>query len=173
MTPRIRRAIAIAALGYVSATLVACTPGPTPTAIPAPPPPTIVAPAATQPPQPTAAPPPPAPIAPPTSVSTQPAAPAQPPMPPPPTVAAPASTGTNPAPAKTSRGVNANTATIAELQAAFTAAGIPNAARWAREVDEYRPYPVSDPGFAKLRRELAKYNPGAETLEKILAALAL
>ena len=69
--------------------------------------------------------------------------------------------------------VNANTASIPELQAAFEAAGISNAARWAREVDEYRPYPTNDPSFAKLRGELAKYNPGTETLEKILGTLSL
>jgi hypothetical protein len=69
--------------------------------------------------------------------------------------------------------VNANTATIPELQQAFEAAGIPNAARWAREVDEYRPYPTDDPTFAKLRRELAKYNPAPDVLEKILASLSL
>jgi hypothetical protein len=75
-------------------------------------------------------------------------------------------------PAATAK-VNANTASIPELQAAFEAAGISNAGRWAREVDEYRPYPTNDPSFAKLRGELAKYNPGTETLGKILAALSL
>ena len=83
--------------------------------------------------------------------------------------AAPAAAALTP----TSARVNANSATIAQLQAAFEAAGISNAARWAREVDEYRPYPTNDPSFAKLRGELAKYNPGAETLEKILATLSL
>ncbi|MFN0092829.1 MAG: hypothetical protein ACKVWR_21550 [Acidimicrobiales bacterium] len=53
----------------------------------------------------------------------------------------------------------------------FAAAGIPTASRWAREVEEYRPYPV-DPQWAKLRKELAKYNPAPDVLEKILAALA-
>ncbi len=75
--------------------------------------------------------------------------------------------------AQVGRKVNANTATLAELQAAFEAAGIPNAARWAREVDEYRPYPTDDPSFSKLRRELAKYNPSPETVEKIISALSL
>ena len=36
--------------------------------------------------------------------------------------------------------VNANDASVEELAAAFEAAGIPNAARWAHEVEEYRPY---------------------------------
>jgi hypothetical protein len=69
--------------------------------------------------------------------------------------------------------VNANTASIPELQRAFEANGIPNAARWAREVDEYRPYPTDDPSFGKLRGELAKYNPSADVLQKILASLTL
>ena len=34
-------------------------------------------------------------------------------------------------------------------------------------------YATNDPSFAKLRGELAKYNPGTETLEKILATLSL
>jgi len=69
--------------------------------------------------------------------------------------------------------VNANTATIAQLTEAFQAAGISNAARWAREVDEYRPYPTDDPSFAKLRSELAKYNPSPDVLQRILATLTL
>ena len=69
--------------------------------------------------------------------------------------------------------VNANTATQAELQAAFTAAGITNAGRWAVEVVEYRPYPTDDPTFAKLRGELAKYNPGQATVDQIIATLTL
>jgi hypothetical protein len=76
-------------------------------------------------------------------------------------------------PAAASTKVSANDASIAELQRAFEAAGIPNAARWAREVDEYRPYPTNDPGFAKLRQELSKYNPSPDVLEKIIATLAL
>ncbi|MFN8633319.1 MAG: hypothetical protein U0893_05640 [Chloroflexota bacterium] len=62
---------------------------------------------------------------------------------------------------------------MAEIQAALEANGVPNAARWAREVDEYRPYPTDDPGFAKLRRELAKYNPAPDVVEKIVASLSL
>jgi hypothetical protein len=69
--------------------------------------------------------------------------------------------------------VSANDASIAQLQQAFEAAGIPNAARWAREVEEYRPYPTNDPGFAKLRQELSKYNPSPDVLEKIIATLSL
>ena len=69
--------------------------------------------------------------------------------------------------------VNANTASVAELQRAFEAAGISSAARWAREVEEYRPYPTDDPSFAKLRRELAKYNPGPGVVDQIVATLTL
>ena len=50
---------------------------------------------------------------------------------------------------------------------------MPNASRWVIEVQEYRPYPVDDPTFAKLKSNLAKYNPSAETLSRILAALSL
>lgn len=69
--------------------------------------------------------------------------------------------------------VNANTASVAELQRAFEAAGIANAARWAREVEEYRPYPTNDPTFAKLRGELAKYKPAAGVVDQIVATLSL
>lgn len=69
--------------------------------------------------------------------------------------------------------VSANNATIAELTAAFEAAGISNASRWAREVDEYRPYPDDDPDLPKLRGELAKYNPGPGVVDAIVATLSL
>src|SRR5207249_790685 len=48
--------------------------------------------------------------------------------------------------------VSANTATRAQMQAAFEAAGIPSPARMAMEVEEYRPYPNDDPQMAKLRK---------------------
>jgi len=67
--------------------------------------------------------------------------------------------------------VSANTATQEQLVAAFTAAGIPNASKWAHEVEEYRPYPADDPSLAKLKKELQKYNPSPEVLAKILATL--
>jgi len=69
--------------------------------------------------------------------------------------------------------VNANSATRAELQAAFEAAGVTNAAQWAREVEEYRPYTADDPTWGRLRKELAKYNIASDVLEKIIATLAL
>ena len=66
--------------------------------------------------------------------------------------------------------VNANTASVEELQAAFEAAGITNADKWAREVAEYRPYPA-DPTWAQLRQELSKYNIAPDVLEKIIGTL--
>ncbi len=84
-----------------------------------------------------------------------------------------ATTGGTPAAGGVAAQVDANKATVAQLQAAFEAAGISNAAKWAREVEEYRPYPTSDPGFAKLRSELAKYNPSPQVVSQIVAALSL
>ncbi len=69
--------------------------------------------------------------------------------------------------------VNANTATVEELTAAFEKNGISSADRWAHEVEEYRPYPTDDPTFAKLKQELSKYNPSADTLALIIASLSL
>jgi ABC-type transport system substrate-binding protein len=69
-----------------------------------------------------------------------------------------------------STAVNANTASVEELQAAFEAAGISNADKWAREVAEYRPYPA-DPTWAQLRQELSKYNIAPDVLEKIIGLL--
>ena len=90
--------------------------------------------------------------------------------------ATPASTTTAAAAAtaaSTATKASANNATAAQLQAAFEAGGVPNASRWVFEVQEYRPYPVDDPTFAKLKSNLAKYNPSADTLSRILAALSL
>jgi hypothetical protein len=67
--------------------------------------------------------------------------------------------------------VSANTASEADIAAALTAAGVPNADRWAREVTEYRPYPTDDPTLARLQDNLAKYQPDAATLQGILSAL--
>lgn len=89
------------------------------------------------------------------------------------TSAAPATTSaaadatTAPAGAK----VSANTASDSEIESALNAAGVSNAARWAHEVVEYRPYPADDPNLTKLRDNLAKYNPGQETVDKIVSAL--
>ena len=94
------------------------------------------------------------------------------------TTVAPAATSSSGATAaatasSTAAKASANNATAAQLQAAFEAGGVPNASRWVIEVQEYRPYPVNDPTFAKLKSNLAKYNPSAETLSRILAALSL
>jgi hypothetical protein len=67
--------------------------------------------------------------------------------------------------------VSANTATQSEIAAALTAAGVPNADRWAREVTEYRPYAADDPTLQTLQDNLAKYNPDPATLAGILSAL--
>ena len=86
------------------------------------------------------------------------------------TAAAPVTTTTAaPAVAK----VNANTATRAQLAAAFEAANISNASRWAIEVEENPPNPTNDPTFAKLRQNLAKYNPGPGVVDAIVATLSL
>jgi competence protein ComEA len=81
---------------------------------------------------------------------------------------APASS--DPSNSTTTTKVNANTASVDQLQAAFEAAGVTNADRWAREVAEYRPYDA-DPTWAQLRQELGKYNIAPDVLEKIIAVL--
>ena len=87
--------------------------------------------------------------------------------------ASPATAQSSPAAASPSaiRKVNPNTASIPEIQQALESAGVANAARWAREVDEYKPYPADDPSMAKLRQNLAKYNPAPDVVEKIISAL--
>jgi hypothetical protein len=87
--------------------------------------------------------------------------------------AVPAATTPAAAAAGQAKKVDANKASIDELTAALTANGVPNAARWAREVDEYRPYPTNDPNLAKLRQNLAKYNPGQDVVDKIVATLSV
>ena len=69
--------------------------------------------------------------------------------------------------------VSANNATNAQLIAALTAAGVPNPANWAREVQEYRPYDASDTNLTKLRQNLAKYNPAPGVVDKIVSALSV
>ena len=75
--------------------------------------------------------------------------------------------------ASTSAGtkVSANTASEDEIATALTNAGVSNPERWAEEVVEYRPYPTDDPNLTKLREELAKYNPGQQTIDQIVSAL--
>jgi hypothetical protein len=66
---------------------------------------------------------------------------------------------------------SANTASDKDIETALAAAGVSNPERWAHEVVEYRPYPMDDPNLQKLRDNLAKYNPGEETVDKIVSAL--
>ncbi|MGZ5394887.1 MAG: hypothetical protein ACXWEI_05280 [Mycobacterium sp.] len=68
--------------------------------------------------------------------------------------------------------VSANTASKEQIEAALRDAGVSNPARWAEEVLEYRPYPSDDPNLTKLRDNLAKYNPGQQTIDKIVSALS-
>jgi hypothetical protein len=67
--------------------------------------------------------------------------------------------------------VSANSASQSEIAAALEAAGVTNAQRWAKEVVEYRPYDTGDANFTKLRQSLAKYNPGEDTVNKVVGAL--
>jgi hypothetical protein len=67
--------------------------------------------------------------------------------------------------------VSANTASEDEISDALEQTGVRNPGRWAEEVVEYRPYPTDDMNLTKLRDNLAKYNPGQETTDKIVAAL--
>ena len=69
--------------------------------------------------------------------------------------------------------VSANEASRADLQAAFEHADISYAGKWAREVEEYRPYPEDDPDYMKLRGELAKYNPAPGVVDRIIDQLEL
>ncbi len=66
--------------------------------------------------------------------------------------------------------VSANTASESEIEASLTGAGVSSLGR-AEEVVEYRPCPDGDPNLTKLWENLAKYNPGQETVDKILLAL--
>jgi len=67
--------------------------------------------------------------------------------------------------------ISANSATEDELVQTFKTAGIPQPEKWADEVMEYRPYPADDPDLAKLRQELAKYNPAPGVVDQIVATL--
>lgn len=67
--------------------------------------------------------------------------------------------------------VSANTADEGQISAALKAAGVTNPERWAREVMEYRPYAADDSDLTSLRQNLAKYNPGQDTVDKIVSAL--
>lgn len=84
---------------------------------------------------------------------------------------APAAAATEAPAVATAGKVSANDATVDEIAAALESAGVSNATKWAHEIEEYRPYPADDPTFAKLRDELAKYNPGDGVVDQIVAVL--
>jgi hypothetical protein len=67
--------------------------------------------------------------------------------------------------------VSANTASQDAIASALKVAGVPSPNRWAAEVVEYRPYAISDLGLAKLRENLAKYNPAQKTVDQIVSVL--
>jgi hypothetical protein len=67
--------------------------------------------------------------------------------------------------------VSANSASRDEIAAALKTAGVTSPQRWTAEVVEYRPYAGGDPDLTKLRHNLAKYNPGQATVDKIVSAL--
>ena len=69
--------------------------------------------------------------------------------------------------------LSANNARRSQLAATFVAAGISNPSKWAREVEDYRPYFVDDTDFTKLRGELAKYNPAPGVVDSIIELLEL
>ena len=66
--------------------------------------------------------------------------------------------------------INPNTASTSELAAAFEAAGVPNADKWAHEVEEYGPY-TPDSIEPTLTKELGKYGIDDATLATILSVL--
>jgi len=67
--------------------------------------------------------------------------------------------------------ISANTASEDAIASALKTAGVASPKRWAAEVVEYRPYPTDDLGLAKLRENLAKYNPSAQTVDQIVSVL--
>ncbi len=67
--------------------------------------------------------------------------------------------------------VSANSASADDIATALKAAGVSSPKRWAAEVVEYRPYSNDDSDLAKLRQNLAKYNPGQPTVDKIVSTL--
>jgi hypothetical protein len=66
--------------------------------------------------------------------------------------------------------VDPNTATTAQLTVALRAAGVNNPARWAKEVEEYRPY-TSGNLKSTLTQELGKYDISQDQLNRVLSAL--
>jgi hypothetical protein len=67
--------------------------------------------------------------------------------------------------------INPNIASTSELAAAFEAAGVPNADKWAHEVEEYGPY-TPESIEPTLTKELGKYGIDDATLATLLSVLA-
>ncbi len=67
--------------------------------------------------------------------------------------------------------VSANSASENDIATTLKAAGVSSPKRWAAEVVEYRPYSNDDSDLVKLRQNLAKYNPGQQTVDKIVSTL--
>ncbi len=65
---------------------------------------------------------------------------------------------------------NANTATVAEITAAFSSAGVPDAEKWAAQVVEHRPYSGTD-GWSALRQDLDQDTIDDATFSKITSVL--
>lgn len=65
---------------------------------------------------------------------------------------------------------DANNASTDDIAKALQAHGVPNADRWAKEIEEYRPYTSGDMA-TKLGQELGKYGVDQQTLANILASL--
>lgn len=87
-----------------------------------------------------------------------------------PSASSPSPSPSSPSSAAGSAKVDPNTASVEELTAAFEAAGVPNAERWAEEVEEYRPY-TGAADLVRLRQELTKYNIDDATFAKIVSVL--
>lgn len=67
--------------------------------------------------------------------------------------------------------ISANTSTVAELEAALRANGVPDPAKWAREVVATRPYPAEDANLTRLRQHLAELSAPPGVVEDIVTAL--
>ncbi len=66
--------------------------------------------------------------------------------------------------------VDPNTASADEITAALEKAGVSNAAKWAKEIEEYKPY-QADTMADKLKSQLGKYGADAQTVQKIISVL--
>lgn len=86
------------------------------------------------------------------------------------TSAAPTSSAASGAATASGQTADANNASTDDIAKALQAHGVPNADRWAKEIEEYRPYTSSDLA-TKLGQELGKYGVDQLTLANILASL--